>query len=155
EPPLAGEQAGRLPAGTPWVLASGVSGTPLDTLAAMAAGHLVLAPAGSIGADLIEDGRTGRLVPDTSPVALADALVAGLAGREASRRFGQQAAAVVRERHAPQRVGMRLSEIYASAAAPAAARPTRADAPVSVVIPLYNQGQYLRDAVTSVRRAGL
>jgi glycosyltransferase involved in cell wall biosynthesis len=155
EPAQAGEHARAHRAGTPCVLANGVAGAPLDALAAMAAGHLVFAPAGSIGADLIEDGRTGRLIPDASAATLAEVLVAGLTGREASQRFGAAAAVAARERYAPDPVGKRLSEIYASAPAPPPDRPVRRDDPVSVVIPLYNQGEYLRDAVTSVRRSRL
>ena len=155
EPAQAGEHVPAPSAGTPCVLASGVTGAPLDALAAMAAGHLVFAQAGSIGADLIEDGRTGRLIPDASPAALADMLVASLTEQEASRSSGAAAAAAARDRYAPRRVGERLGEIYASAPAPPPDRPVRHDDPVSVVIPLHNQGEYLRDAVTSVRRAGL
>jgi len=144
------------PAGTQCLLASGVSGTPLEALLAMAAGYLVIAPAGSIGADLIRDDETGRLIPDGDSAALADILLAGLRRFKIGRRLGSAAAEAVRGRFSPQRVGQRLSEVYASApTARSGGASAHADEAVSVVIPLYNQGKFLPAALDSIRRSGL
>ncbi|MFL5913569.1 MAG: glycosyltransferase [Gaiellaceae bacterium] len=151
------DQLGALPpAGSQCVLASGVSGTPLDALLAMRAGYLVIAPVGSVGAELIRDHETGRVVPELDPVALADILVAGVRQSKTGHRLGDAVARTVSRRFSPRRVGERLSEVYASAPKPPrAGSGVRRDAAVSVVIPLFNQGQFLPAALSSVRRSGL
>ena len=157
EGPLRADELSTLPpAGTQCVLAAGVSGTPLEALLAMAAGHLVIAPAGSIGADLIRDHETARLIPAGDSAALADSLLAGLRHFKIGPRSGRAAAEAARGRFSPQRVGERLSEVYTSGPTP---RPdgvlAHPDEPVSVVIPLYNQGKFLPAALDSIRRSGL
>jgi glycosyltransferase involved in cell wall biosynthesis len=155
-PPRAGQLGTLPPAGAQCVLAAGLSGSPLDALLAMAAGYLVITPAGSIGADVIKDGETGWLIPDGDPVALADTWLASLGRFETALRRASTAAEVVRSRFSPRRVGERLSELYASAPAPRpGAAPARRGEPVSVVIPVYNQGKYLPAALDSIRRSGL
>ena len=81
-----------------------VDGLPNTVLEALASGTPIVATrAGGIAA-VVEDGRTGALVPERDPVALARAVDAllrdaarataiGAAGREAAGRFGWSAAA--------------------------------------------------------------
>jgi glycosyltransferase involved in cell wall biosynthesis len=157
EGPLRVDKLGTLPpVGSHCVLASGVAGTPLEALLAMAAGNLVIAPAGSAGAELIRDQETGRVVPDRDPVALASILLAGVRQPTTGLRLGNAAARAVSRQFSPRLVGERLSEVYGSAPKPGpAGRGGHGDEKVSVVIPLYNQGQFLPAAVESVRRGGL
>ena len=84
---------------TPYLRAADVFALPSSTeglsnalLEAMAAGLAVVATAVGGAVDLIEDGRSGRLVAPGHPIALRDALVAVLAD-PALRRGSAQARA--------------------------------------------------------------
>jgi GT2 family glycosyltransferase/glycosyltransferase involved in cell wall biosynthesis len=143
-------------AGSQCLLASGARGTSLEALLAMAAGYVVLAPAGSIGADLIRDRETGWLIPDRDPVALAGALLTGLRQSGTGVRLGSAAAEAVRTRFSPRQVGDRLSAVYTSAPTSGSGGcPAHSGESVSVVIPLYNQGKFLPAALDSIRRSGI
>jgi hypothetical protein len=137
------------------VLAAGVTGTPAEALWAMAAGCLTAAPTGSVGADLLRDGNTGRIVPVGDAVALAAALVAAVRDPQAGSCCALAAAAAVRAQHTPQRVADNLTAAYASCPLPPTPRRHHpAQELVSVVIPLHNHGRFLPAAVESVRRSG-
>ncbi|MEU6657142.1 glycosyltransferase [Streptomyces sp. NPDC046900] len=152
------ELAALPPAGTQCVLATGVSGTPSEALVAMAAGYVVAAPMGSVGAGLICDNETGRIVPDRNPQALADVLVAAVRGHATGAGLARAAADAMRNQYTPLRAAECLTEAYVSTpvrvAARWSARPAARADRVSVVIPVYNQGRFLASAVDSVRRGG-
>jgi glycosyltransferase involved in cell wall biosynthesis len=69
-------------------LAEGISNTILE---AMASGLPVLATAVGGNAELVEEGRTGRLVPPADPQALAAAVREYVVNREMGRRHGSAA----------------------------------------------------------------
>jgi glycosyltransferase involved in cell wall biosynthesis len=154
------DAAALAPAGTQCVLATGVAGTPSEALLAMAAGCVVAASTGSVGAELVRaghtghTGHTGRIVPHGDPQALADVLAATVRQHETGARLARAAAGTARTEHARARAAERLAAAYASIPAPP--RPTAGAARdlVSVVIPVFDQGRYLASAVDSVRRGG-
>lgn len=80
-----------------FVLPSVSEGLPISLLEAMAARlPLVASRVGGIP-ELIEDGRTGRLVPPNDPAALGLAILSFLDDPEASRRAGQAGRARLEE----------------------------------------------------------
>jgi glycogen(starch) synthase len=82
---------------------------------AMAAARGVIASAGSGMAEIVQDGRTGRLVPPRDPDALADAIVAMLDAPEARQAMGRAARAQVVAAYAPQVIGPLQEASYARA----------------------------------------
>ena len=78
-------------------------GQPLAILEAMAAGVPVVAtPQGAIP-DAVQDGRTGFLVPERDPEALARAVSGLLERGEAARRMGEAGRRLQRERFTAER----------------------------------------------------
>ena len=73
-------------------LAEGVSNTILE---AMASGLPVVATAVGGNPELVDDGRTGRLVPAADPQALATAILKYQADPDACRRQGREARTTV------------------------------------------------------------
>lgn len=73
------------------ILAPGNDGTCRAALEAMASGKPVLAAATGALAEIVEDGRTGRLIPPDDPDALAQALVDLLVDRNRLAEMGQAA----------------------------------------------------------------
>ncbi|HVS03008.1 MAG TPA: glycosyltransferase family 4 protein [Thermoanaerobaculia bacterium] len=67
-----------------------VDGLPIVVLEAMAAGKPVVASAVSGLPLAVDDGRTGRLVPERDPAALADAVCELLADPERAARMGAE-----------------------------------------------------------------
>jgi glycosyltransferase involved in cell wall biosynthesis len=97
-----------------------VDGLPNTLLEAMAAARPIVATdAGGIG-DVIEDGKNGRLVPQRSPTALADAIAGLLADRSERERMGEAARWVVEERLTWRSIARRYVELYERALAAAA-----------------------------------
>jgi glycosyltransferase involved in cell wall biosynthesis len=167
-------------AGTQCVLPEAATESPGTALLAMALGYVITAPAGSTAADLVWDGHSGRIVPAADPDALAYALIAAAREPERSARLAGTAAERSRADHGTAGVVAALSACYAAVPrsgrgpVPAAGPPARTDrpqqtstrtgapaaapttpaSPVSVVIPLFDQGRYLGQAVDSVRRSG-
>jgi glycosyltransferase involved in cell wall biosynthesis len=68
---------------------------PYVCLEAMAAGRGVIASSGGGMAEIIDDGRTGRLVPPRDPVALADEMLEALADPAGRIAMGAEARAHV------------------------------------------------------------
>ncbi len=82
-------------------------------LEAMACGLPVIASAGSGGAEVVQDGVTGYLVPPDNVEALAAALRSLLGDREARERMGKNARAYAETEAATPRCIERLEKIYA------------------------------------------
>jgi glycosyltransferase involved in cell wall biosynthesis len=96
--------------------AGNVDGLPNVVMEALASATPVVAtPAGGIG-DVIEDGRTGRLVPERDAQALAAAVAALLDRPDAARALGEAARAMVLERFGWAQVAARFEAAYEAAA---------------------------------------
>jgi glycosyltransferase involved in cell wall biosynthesis len=78
---------------------------------AMALGKRVVATDNGAPAEIIEDGKTGRLVPPNDPGALAGA-IADLVSRAADDPMGVLAARSIRDRFTPERFGSELATLY-------------------------------------------
>jgi glycogen(starch) synthase len=78
---------------------------PYVCLEAMAAGRGVIASGGSGMAEIIDDGRTGRLVPPRDARGLADAILAMVADRAGRIAMGEQARAKARLAYTSEMIG--------------------------------------------------
>jgi len=87
-------------------------GFGLSLLEAMSAGLPVVASRVGGIPEVIEDGRTGLLVPPQDPTALAGAVVRLLGDSEGARRLGESAASRARERFSLGRVAERVDALY-------------------------------------------
>lgn len=102
-----------LAAGDVFCLPSLWEGLPLALLEAMAAG-LPVAAYGIEGVkDVISDGRQGLLADPGDHAGLGKVLGRLIAEGDLRRTLGQEARALVRERHGMERVNARLGRIYA------------------------------------------
>ena len=94
-------------------LASFNEGLPMAALEAMAAGKPVVATrVGDVPA-VVEDGKTGLLVPSGDVGALAGALAALIADQKKRQWFGSQAIEVVKTRYSFDRTLEQYEEVYA------------------------------------------
>jgi colanic acid/amylovoran biosynthesis glycosyltransferase len=84
----------------------------ITALEAMAAGLPVVATWAGGLPELVEDGRTGCLVPPRDPVALADRLRALLLNPEQRRRMGEAGRARATESFSVDRMIKSISSIY-------------------------------------------
>jgi glycosyltransferase involved in cell wall biosynthesis len=87
-------------------------GTPVSAIEAMAAGCPVVATRVGGLPDLIRDGETGCLVPPGDVQAVATAILRLVRDPETSRRLGQTAQAMARERFALPRLIGDLERLY-------------------------------------------
>ena len=94
------------------VLSSDNEGTPVSVIEAMAAGCPVVATRVGGLPDLIDDGRTGRLVPPRDPDALAGAVLDLLEDPAAAREMGNNAREFVRQRFTIQRLLGDMDRLY-------------------------------------------
>ena len=100
-------------AGIDIVLLSSISeGTPVAVIEAMAAARAVLATAVGGVPDLIDDGRTGRLVPPGDEAALAAALGELIANADLRRRLGLAARSDVLARFGDTRLVRDMDRLY-------------------------------------------
>lgn len=111
------------------VVSSKNEGTPVSAIEAMASGCPVVATRVGGLPDLIDDGKTGCLVPSEDAPALAAAILRVLRDPDAAGRIGRAAQAQVRERFRVERLIGDLEGLYTALLeekgmlAPAAARP--------------------------------
>lgn len=92
------EVSGLLAALDVFALSSFAEGFSLSTVEAMASGLPVVVTRSGGPEEIVEDGRSGRLVPPRDPEALAEALRELVESEEERRRLGQVARGVVRRR---------------------------------------------------------
>jgi lipopolysaccharide/colanic/teichoic acid biosynthesis glycosyltransferase/glycosyltransferase involved in cell wall biosynthesis len=94
------------------VVSSKNEGTPVSAIEAMASGCPVVATRVGGLPDLIDDGKTGCLVPSEDPAALAAAILRVLRDPDAAHRMGQAARAQVREQFRAERLIGDLEGLY-------------------------------------------
>jgi glycosyltransferase involved in cell wall biosynthesis len=94
------------------VVSSDNEGTPVSAIEAMAAGCPVVATRVGGLPDLIDDRRTGRLVPPRDAQALASVVLELLRNPEAARELGQNAKEVVRKRFTLMRLIRDMDHLY-------------------------------------------
>jgi glycosyltransferase involved in cell wall biosynthesis len=96
-----------------FVLSSSMEGLPLAVLEAMAAGLPVVATAVGGLPNLIDDGKTGFLVPSGDDNAMRDRLRALRADLGAARAVGERGRALARERYSREQMVRRYLALYA------------------------------------------
>lgn len=94
------------------VVSSKNEGTPVSAIEAMASGRPVVATRVGGLPDLIDDGKTGCLVPSEDAPALAAAILRVLRDPDAAHRMGEAARALVRERFQAERLVGDLEGLY-------------------------------------------
>lgn len=99
-----------------FVLSSHAEGLPLVVLEAMANGKPVVATNVGGISEVIEDGRSGLLVPPNSPDELARALMTPLANEEKANELAQAAQRSVQENFGEQPFQKRVRELYCTIA---------------------------------------
>jgi len=94
------------------VLSSLNEGTPVSLIEAMTAGKVVLATKVGGVPDLVEDGKTGVLVPTKNPEALTEAILRLLKNDALRRRLGEQAKASVYPKYDISRLVEDMKNFY-------------------------------------------
>jgi len=94
------------------VLATHHEGMPNVVMEAMAAGRPVVATAVDGCRELIEDGMTGLLVPESAPEALAEAIARVVDDRALAQRLGQAGRQHIREHYSLERLVARHEQLY-------------------------------------------
>ena len=94
------------------VVSSDNEGTPVSAIEAMASSCPVVATRVGGLPDLIEDQKTGRLVPPRDAEALARAVLDLLNNTQTARELGQNAMAAVRQRFTVQRLLGDMDHLY-------------------------------------------
>jgi glycosyltransferase involved in cell wall biosynthesis len=92
-------------------------GTPVAIIEAMAAGRAVVSTNVGGVSDVIEDGRTGLLVPPQNVEALAGALIRLAEDPDARDSLGVRARKDVARRFSPERLVDDIERLYVSALA--------------------------------------
>jgi glycosyltransferase involved in cell wall biosynthesis len=92
--------------------AGNVDGLPNSVLEALASGTAVVATTAGGIATVIEDGRTGLLVPERNAGALAEAVTTLLQDAEMRQRIGNSARAAILERSGWDRTAARFEAAY-------------------------------------------
>ncbi len=95
------------------VVSSKNEGTPVSAIEAMASGCPVVATRVGGLPDLIEEGKTGYLVPPENAPALAAAILRVLRNREAAQRMARVAQAWVSKRFRAERLIADMERLYA------------------------------------------
>jgi len=94
------------------VLSSLNEGTPISLIEAMAAGKAVVATNVGGVPDVVEDGKTGLLVPPKDPKAQADAILKLLNDDDLRRFLGEQAKASVYPKYDVSRLIQDMKDFY-------------------------------------------
>jgi glycosyltransferase involved in cell wall biosynthesis len=94
------------------VVSSDNEGTPVSAIEAMAAGCPVVATRVGGLPDLIDDYKTGRLVPPREPDALTNAVLSLLHDPQMARELGQNGRESVRHRFTIQRLLSDVDDLY-------------------------------------------
>jgi len=94
------------------VLSSLNEGTPVSVIEAMVAGKAVVATKVGGVRDLIEDGRTGLLVPSKDPDALANAILRLVNDHDLRRRLGEEARDSVYPKYDVSRLILDMKQFY-------------------------------------------
>jgi len=98
------------------VLSTHYEGMPLALIEGMAAGCAVIGSAVPGVREVIDDGVDGRLVAESDPTALANALEDLLRNPESAARLGATARAAAVERHSRELMNQRYEELFLSLA---------------------------------------
>jgi len=96
------------------VMSSLNEGTPVSLIEAMAAGKAVVATRVGGVPDVVEDGKTGLLVPPKDPKALADAILRLLNDDDLRRSLGERARASVYPKYDVSRLVQEMKDFYLS-----------------------------------------
>ncbi len=96
------------------VMSSVEETSPMLLQQAMAAGKAVVAPRAGGIPDLVDDGRTGRLVPGRDPAALASAIAALLSSAESRATMGALGRERAEARFRASSVAARTRDVYRS-----------------------------------------
>jgi starch synthase len=92
-------------------------GFGLALLEAMLAGKPVVASAVSSAPEIVEDGKTGLLVPADDPAALASAVVSLLSDPTRASAYGRAGLERARSEFSVARMAERTATVYAESAA--------------------------------------
>jgi glycosyltransferase involved in cell wall biosynthesis len=95
-----------------FVLPSLWEGLPFVLVEAAALGKPIVATAVDGVSEILEDGKTGLLVPPNDPSALADAVIRLLRDNEGARRLGERARALVPPRFPLRRMIEQTQNLY-------------------------------------------
>ncbi len=95
-----------------FTLSSVKEGCPWAILEAMASGRAIVAPAVGGITELIEDGKSGLLVPPADPPTLAGALGTSLSDPKAARQMGQAARERVCARFSLEEMIQKTEQLY-------------------------------------------
>jgi glycosyltransferase involved in cell wall biosynthesis len=95
-----------------FVLSSDYEGSPLSIMEAMAAGKPVISTAVGGVPELVEDGRSGLLVPRGSPKALAEAMSLLVENHEAREAMGKASLELATERFDARVMTRAYEELY-------------------------------------------
>jgi len=98
------------------VLSTHYEGMPLALIEGMAAGCAVIGSAVPGVREVIDDGVDGRMVAESDPTALANALEDLLRNPESAARLGATARAAAVERHSRELMNQRYEELFLSLA---------------------------------------
>jgi glycosyltransferase involved in cell wall biosynthesis len=126
---------------------------PYTCLEAMAAGCVVVGSKHGGMAEIIENGVSGLLVDPYHVEEIAEAVLQNACNLPYLQAISDKARLAVMQKSAPESVSQKLAACYAM---PLAQRLWISDGKnlkVSVIIPLYNQGLYLLEAIRSVKES--
>jgi glycosyltransferase involved in cell wall biosynthesis len=95
-----------------FALSSRAEGLPLALLEAMVRGIPPVCTSVGGVAGVIDDHKSGRLVPASSPESLSEALLEVLSDREGTARYAAAARGYVERRHSVQAMVDRYADLY-------------------------------------------